>query len=113
MTVPSRTAGCSPRGGLLLPPAEQGATSTRAVPFRSRVPPALAHAVVSHCCRDRSVIAPDRPARARRSIGQLAHQVATFGRCEPRVRRFANNAEAEQSQVFAWISAHTHLRVLP
>jgi hypothetical protein len=44
-------------------------------------------------------------------IGQLAHQVATFGRCEPRVRGFANDAKPEQGEVFAWISAHAHLRV--
>src|SRR5438105_3312753 len=42
-------------------------------------------------------------------IGQLAHQVAAFGRGEPRVNRFANNAKAEQGEVFAWISAHEHL----
>jgi hypothetical protein len=46
-----------------------------------------------------------------RLVGQLAHQVATFGRCEPRVRGFANDAKAEQGEVFAWISAHAHLRV--
>jgi hypothetical protein len=44
-------------------------------------------------------------------IGQLAHQVATFGRCEPRVGGFANDAKAEQGEVFAWICAHAHLRV--
>src|SRR5713101_6782890 len=42
-------------------------------------------------------------------IGQLAHQVAAFGRCEPRVDRFADDAKAEQGEVFAWISAHEHL----
>src|SRR5713101_1831749 len=45
-----------------------------------------------------------------RLVSELAHQAATFGRCEPWVRHFANNTETEQSQVFAWI-AHTHLRV--
>src|SRR6266851_9430925 len=42
-------------------------------------------------------------------IGQLAHQVAAFGRCEPRVDRFADDAKAEQGEIFAWISAHEHL----
>src|ERR1700687_1257646 len=42
-------------------------------------------------------------------IGQLAHQVAAFGRGEPRVDRFADDAETEQGEVFAWISAHEHL----
>jgi len=46
-----------------------------------------------------------------RLVGQLAHQVATFGRGEPRVRGFANDAKPEQGEVFAWISAHAHLRV--
>jgi hypothetical protein len=31
-------------------------------------------------------------------IGQLADQVAAFGRGEPRVRGFANDAEAEQGE---------------
>ncbi len=42
-------------------------------------------------------------------FGQLAHQVAAFGRGEPRVNRFANDAKSEQGEVFAWISAHAHL----
>src|SRR6266436_3746888 len=42
-------------------------------------------------------------------IGQLADQVAAFGRGKPRVNRFANDAKPEQGDVFAWISAHEHL----
>src|SRR6266851_3269410 len=45
-----------------------------------------------------------------RLVGELAHQVPTFGRCEPWVGRFANNTEPEQSHVFTRI-AHMHLRV--
>ena len=41
--------------------------------------------------------------------GQLAHQVAAFGRGEPRVDRLANRSEPEQGEVFAGISAHEHL----
>src|SRR6202521_1533254 len=42
-------------------------------------------------------------------MGQRADQVAAFGRGEPRVNRFADDAKAEQGEVFAWISAHEHL----
>src|SRR5947209_1328780 len=42
-------------------------------------------------------------------VRQLAHQVAAFGRCEPRVDRFTDDAKAQQGDVFAWISAHEHL----
>ena len=38
--------------------------------------------------------------------GQFAYQVAALGRGEPRVHRFADDAEAEQGDVFAWICAH-------
>ena len=41
--------------------------------------------------------------------GQLADQVAPFSRGEPRVSGFADDANAEQGDVFAWISAHEHL----
>src|SRR4051812_10264241 len=43
-------------------------------------------------------------------VGQLTDQVTAFGRGEPRVDRFADDAETEQGEVFAWISAHEHLR---
>src|ERR1700674_3676399 len=42
-------------------------------------------------------------------MGQRADQVAAFGRGEPRVNRFADDAKAEQGEVFAWICAHEHL----
>src|SRR5437764_7476631 len=42
-------------------------------------------------------------------VRQLAHQVAAFGRCEPRVDRFTDDPKTEQGDVFAWISAHEHL----
>ncbi|HEY8951427.1 MAG TPA: hypothetical protein VIP78_02570 [Candidatus Dormibacteraeota bacterium] len=42
-------------------------------------------------------------------IGQLADQVAAFGRGEPRVCGFADDAKSQQGEVFAWISAHEHL----
>src|SRR5439155_16549666 len=42
---------------------------------------------------------------------KLAYQVTTFGRCEPRVHGFASDPKPEQGEVFAWISAHAHLRV--
>src|SRR6266567_8804762 len=44
-------------------------------------------------------------------VGQFAHQMAAFGRSEPRVDRFTDDAKAEQGDVFTWISAHEHLRV--
>ena len=42
-------------------------------------------------------------------LGQLAHQPAAFGRCEPWVGCLSDNALAEQREGFGEIGAHGHL----